>query len=332
MKELKVGIQVKSMGTRCGCNTYAMRLKHYLNKLEKNSDGEDVFINAKIFAERLKDPVDIINVQYEPGLYPDPREFSSIFDEYFSCPIAVTAHHIGYLEQFYSIIDGIILHSEEQVDNKPWLYKVIPHPALVFPKKDKQRLRKKFGLPEDKKIVGTAGFITGTGKNLPSSVEAILKRLNDDEFLYLTTSFWKGGDMGRERQILSRVKKLGKEKQFKMDTDFVSDEELNERLQACDLLFAWCGVGPNDVGSQSGIAADMYGSRTKLIVKDSAHYSFIGSQDKVLVGREGIDSFADDVIDALRNEDLEDVQDPIWLSWQEKVKEYLDFYYTLIGE
>ena len=332
MKEINIGIQVSSLGERCGIYTYASRLNKYLNSTKKDKYNEDIKVNSFMFANKPKAKFDVLSIQYEPGLM-QPQVLQWFLNKYDNVPVVITAHHIGYLENFYPILDGIVLHSEDQIlGEKPWVYRVIPHPALVYPKKDKEKLRKKYNLPLDKKIIGTAGFITGTGKNLPLTVKEILKRLNDDEFLYLITSFWKGGDFGRLHDILSVVKDMGKEKQFRIDTDFVSDEILNEKMQACDLLYAWCQIGPNDKGSQSGIAADMYGSRTKLIVKNSAHYSFIGSQDKVLIGRENPSEFADDVIYALRKEDLNDVQNPEWLSWENQVKEYIDFFQEILGE
>ena len=322
-----VGIQCSSLGERCGIFTYATRLKRTLEKITE-VDGENVNIKTILFNERCREKVDVISLQYEPGLMP-PNKLNYLLNKY-SEPIIVTAHHIGYLENYYAILDGVVLHSKDQVENKPWDYIIIPHPALVYQKKDKDELREKFNLPKDKKIVGTAGFITGTGKNLPLTVREILKRLNKDEFLYLITAFWKGGDFGRLKEIMTEVKRLGRENQFRIDTDFVSDETLNEKMQACDLLYAWNITGPNDKGSQSGIAADMYGSRTKLIVKNSAHYSFIGQQEKVLVGRENPSDFAKDVVKALREADLNDVQDPTWLSWENQVPKYVRYFMEFI--
>jgi len=330
MNKYRIGIQCSSIGERCGIYTYSMRLEKYLNGLKEDKNGNKVDVDAYIFDAKAKKNTDLICIQYEPGLMP-PQKLAHLLGEYID-PVVTTVHHIGYLESFYNSLDGFIFHSEDQVENKPWDYAVIEHPSLVFKNKDKMELRKKYDLPTDKKILGTAGFIMGTGKNLPITVGEILKHLNKDEFLYLTTSFWKAGDMGRKYDIVKEVKKLGKEDQFRIDTDFVSAETLNEKLQACDLLWTWCAVGPNDVGSQSGIAADMYGARRKLIVKDSAHYSFIGSQEGVEVGRPNPKDFAKDVVDVLRNGDLDDVPDPLWLSWEEKAKDYLDYFQQVLGE
>lgn len=318
---MKVAVQISSLGQRCGIFTYASRLNKYLNEKED--------VESFMFANKPTEDFDVISMQYEPGL--NHPQFMAEFINRNEEPIIVTAHHLRNLKNFYPALDGVVLHAEDQYqteEDEPWDYEVIPHPALVFEKKDKDKLKEKFGLPKDKTIIGTAGFIAGTVKNLPVLLEEILPKLKDDEFLYFATSMWKGGDMGNKREILEKVKEYGKEDNFKIDTGFVDDETLNEKLQACDLLFAWNAL--SIPGSQSGIAADMYGSRTKLIVKDSQHYSFIGSQDKVLVGRPEPKDFIEDVLDAARNEDLTDTQNPDWLSWQNQVDKYIDYYNDFI--
>ncbi len=324
MSDFTIAVQCESMGTRCGIWTYSSRVIKYLNELDN--------VKSKSFIRKYKDgKPDVINIQYEPGMMP-PQKLMKLLNKYTE-PIVITAHHTHNLQQFYPMIDGVIIHDEGQlIGEKPWDYTVIPHPALVFPKKDKKKLRKKYKLPLDKKIIGTMGFICGTGKILPVTVECILKELKDNEFLYLITSFWKGGDMGRLEEIKSVVKKLGKEDNFRIDTDFmVDEEELNEKMQCCDLLYAWNNMAKNARGSQSGSAADMYGARVKLVVKDCPHYSFIGEQDKVVVGRENPEDFAKDVIKTLRESDLTDVQDPTWLSWEEQIKKYNDYFKEISG-
>ena len=322
---LRVGVQCESLGTRCGINTYASRVNRYLN----NVDG----VKSHMFVERFTEGTpDIINIHYEPGMLP-PFKLNRLIQRYNKTPIVVTAHHTLGLQQFYSILDGVILHSKSQILNQPepWHYAIIPHPALVYPKKDKMKLREKFGLPKDKKIIGTMGFICGTGKLLPVTVKNILELLHDDEYLYLITSFWKGGDMGRLAQIKKVVKSLDKEDNFRIDTEFISNEELlNEKIQSCDLLYSWNNMSKNQIGSQSGSAADMYGSGVKLIVKDCPHFSFIGKQEKVLVGREDPKDFAKDVIKALRTEDLKDTQNPEWLSWEKQILKYVDYFKEIV--
>jgi len=322
---MKIGIQCSSYGQRCGISTYSIRLNKYLNKARKD-------IESFIFIENPKEEMDVLSIQYEPGIMP-PQLLHEFIKSYVMPIIVVTAHHSRYLSRFYPILDGVVFHDVSQIGTeKPWEggYTIIPHPAMVYPRKDKKSLRQKYGLPEDKTIIGTAGFITGTGKNLPMILQHLLKKLDDDLYLYFITSFWKAGDLGRYTQMQNLINKYGKEEQVRIDTEFLPDEILNEKMQACDLLFSWNMTGPNDIGSQSGVASDMYGSYTKLIVKDSPHYNFIKQQDKVLVGRPDPKDFVDDIVDAARNADLNDVQDPRWLSWENQVKKYIEFFEELL--
>ena len=318
---MRIGMQCNEMGQRGGISTYSMRLCRYLNQLDN--------VDAKIFFSKYKNKdgkADVLSIQYEPGML-RPQQLQQMIHK-FPEPIVVTAHHIGGLQQFYPILDGIVLHDKNQiVGEEPWNFTTIPHPALVYPEKDKIELRKKYNLPEDKKIIGTMGFICGTGKILPLTVQLLLRELKDNEFLYLITSFWKGGDMGRLTEIMKVVEESGKKDNFRIDTDFIVDDEiLNEKMQCCDLLYAWNNITNAQPGSQSGSAADMYGARVKLIVKDCPHYAYIGKQDKVLVGRENAGDFVDDVIEALRTENFDDCQNPSHLSWEVMINSYLDYF------
>jgi len=340
VKEIRVVIQNGELGQRGGINTYSMRLCKYLNEMKKDLNNKPVDVKASMFISKPVDEdgeeidYDIMSLQYEPAIC-TPDLIRKLMNKEDFKPMAITVHHTRQLESLYNVIEGFIFHSKDQSEKMPYDYKVIPHPALVYPELSKDEIikrKKKIGLPLDKKILGTAGFIWGSGKMLPITAKEILKNLNDDEFLFLCTSMWKGGDNGHKKEIYNIAKKLGKEKQILIYTKFLDDKSLNANLQLCDMLYAWCGVGPNEKGSQSGIAADMYGSRRKLIVKECGHYSFIGGQDKVLVGRPDPKEFAEDVLKAFRNEDLKDVQKPEWLSWQEQIKHYFDYFKEIIEE
>ena len=317
---MNIGVQCFSLGERCGIATYANRLINALNKIEG--------VHAFPFVEKIREKCDIINIQYEPGMCPPNR--LQYFLQKYSQPIVITAHHIGVLPQFYPMIDGIIFHSESQIIGEPWNKKVIIHPAMVYPEKGKIEMRKKYGLPLDKKIIGTAGFIAGTGKELPTLLQPLLKNIREDEFIYFITSFWKGGDFSALSIIKEIIKDYGREKSFKIDIDFVKEETLNEKMQCCDLLFSWNNsVQP---GGTSGIAMDMVGARRKLIVKDVPHYSESAKFPGVEKGRLPPNEFVDDVYKLLRTGNLEDVPNPEPYSWDNIVPQYLDYFREILGE
>jgi len=331
--KLKVAIQCNELGQRGGIGTYSGRLNEYLNKtkfkIDKDGKKENVYVSCEQFVNKPMNKPDIINIQYESGML-QPQQLQSIIQKNPES-IVVTVHHMGFLPNFYPLIDGMVLHSKNQIEGEePWNYTVIPHPALVYPEKSKEDMREKYDLPKDKKILGTAGFIAGTGKRLPEIVNLMLKKLKDDEFLYLITSFWKGGDFGFTEQIMKSVKELGKENQFRIDTEFVSEEELNEKMQCCDLLFAWNNM--DGKGSNSGIGMDMIGSRRKVIVKDSPHYGFVGSIENVEVGRPKMEDFVKDTFKLFRKGDLTKVANPEPYSWETLTKKYVEYFLEILGE
>lgn len=316
---MRIGVQCSSMGDRCGIWTYTDRLLNALNKIPD--------IEAFPFVDKIRGKCDLINIQYEPGLMP-PDKLQWFLQKY-TQPIIITAHHSMYLNQFYPMVDGVIFHSKNQIMGDPWNYKVITHPSMVYPEKGKKEMREKYGLPSDKKILGTAGFIAGTGKELPMMVQPILENLKKDEFIYFITSFWKGGDFSALNIINGLVKDRGLQDQFRVDIDFVKDDVLNEKMQACDLLFSWNNsVHP---GGTSGIAMDIIGARRKLIVKDVPHYAEAAKLDGVEKGRHAPREFIEDVFKVFRESDLNKVPDPEPLSWDNLTKEYVSYFSEILG-
>jgi len=317
---MKIAVQCGSWGDRCGISTYTSRFINSLNKIEG--------VEAFPFVNKFRGKCDLIVIQYEPGMC-QPQQLQQMLDKY-SEPIILLAHHIGYIPQFYAMIDGVIFHSENQIQGEPWCYKIIKHPAVVFPEKGKEKMRKKYGLPKDKKIIGTMGFIAGTGKKLPTLVEKIKKNMKDDEFLYLITSFWKGGDFGNAETINKIVKDLGKEDQFRMDNEFVEVDILNEKMQCCDLLFSW--NNSTEPGGTSGAGMDMLGARRKTIVKDAPHYAEVINIEGIEKGRQSQKEFAKDVIALIRKPDMGKIPDPEPYSWDNLAKEFYAFFQEVLGE
>lgn len=300
---LKIAQQVESMGERCGCNEYASRLNDALNSKSN--------VESHIFLNKPRKDYDVMAIHYEPGLFGDnPQKLPQLLQ---TSPLkgkSMIVHHSRQLQDFYSALDGCVLHHVNQLElltqqgfETPWMYDLIPHPALYFERQDKADLRNKYNLPNDKKILGTAGFISGTGKRLPLLVKILLSNLGDDEFLYLTTAFWKSSRLSSDKEstIKQTVEEMGMEDNFRIDTEFVDPKTLNEKMQCCDLLFSWNTSTPETYGSQSGIAMDMMAA-SKTIVKNVPHYAAAKETENVEIGRSHPKKFAEDVLQLLRND------------------------------
>ena len=106
-EDIKIAVQCGSLGDRCGINTYTQRVVENLNKI----DG----ISAFAFKDRFRKSqnVDLINIQYEPGMC-QPNVLNGFLQKY-SQPIVITVHHSGLIHQFYPMVDGLIYHSNNQI-------------------------------------------------------------------------------------------------------------------------------------------------------------------------------------------------------------------------
>jgi len=61
---------------------------------------------------------------------------------------------------------------------------------------------------------------------------------------------------------------------FCYEERFLPREELNLRMQACDLLWCWTEVS-NQEAYASGVASDMYGSGTRMVVCDKLQHAAV---------------------------------------------------------
>jgi len=123
------------------------------------------------------------------------------------------------------------------------------------------------------------------------------------------------------------AKKYDKEEQIRIDSDFIDDKTLNEKMQACDLLWAWNIYPENYTFCTSGIAADMYGARRPLIVKNSGHYYNIAKKENVYRGSPNPEEFADQVLILARKKDELRVPENVEeISWKNMSEKYIDFF------
>ncbi len=78
---------------------------------------------------------------------------------------------------------------------------------------------------------------------------------------------------------------------------------------------------------------DIVGSRRKLIVKNSPHYSFAASVKGVETGAIKQEDFAKDVLALARKGNLDkDIPDPTPYSWEALTPQYVDYYKEILGE
>ena len=253
---------------------------------------------------------------------------------YLQKPTVIEHHNTMFSKMVDGDANGNIFHAPWNIPNG-WMsdFKIIPTPCLVFPNKDKYKLREKYGLPVDAKILGTGGFMFGHWKRWLDLTHTILKKLEDNEFLYLATSPWIEGDGGTVKAIRKLARKLGKQDQLKVEEEFVDDVTLNERFQCCDLLFVWNGtIERNWIFSTSGIGGDLYGARRRLVIQDVPHYKLIAGKKGVVVAPFELEPFVARLLEELRTGNLDETTEPEWLSWDNIVRNFIDYFKEILEE
>lgn len=314
---MKIGIICPELGLRGGISTFSYRLGRYL----KQAGCEVVYgIND------IREAVDVKIIEYEPGIYPTVN-LKKYLEEHKDEPIILEFHNTVQAKMLAKLAHFSIFHAEHSIpEDWPGHYKLIPHPALVYPEKDKDILRRKFNLPREKRILGTGGFLHGIWKGWHTVLEPLLRNLDSDEFVYFATSAWIEGDGGVIGMFRHIARKLGKTAQFRVESDFMPDEIVNERYQACDMLFAWNSTPPNYIYSSSGLICDLYGARRHVVVRDIPHHWHLRGLKGVTMAPTEVDDFVDVVLKCFRDEKkLNERPEPEHLSWEVLIKEWIDY-------
>jgi hypothetical protein len=210
---------------------------------------------------------DVAVIQHEWGLFPRMEDLHT-FCAQSPVPVVLFAHS-GGVESFAESVDGFIAMHEGIVRSVERPSLVIPHPAWTPPiLEDRQQLRNRFGLGDKSLVVGSSGFITGF-RQFPEILARLLPVLRDEDgFVELVIakcgSHWYS-EVERVERELDRLRCEYPEN-LRYDGRFLSNEELNLRLQACDVL--WCFTNRASSAAASGAAADQYASGTTMVLAD----------------------------------------------------------------
>jgi hypothetical protein len=273
---------------------------------------------------------DVTVIQHEWGLFP------SMEDVYAFCaqspvPVVLFAHS-GGVERFAESVDGYIAMHEGIVSSVERPSLVIPHPTWAPPiLEDRQRLRERFGLGDKSLVVGSSGFITGF-RQFPDILARLLPALREEDgFVELVIAKCAGRWYSEGERVERELDRLRCQypDSFRYDGRFLSNEELNLRLQACDLL--WCFTNRASSAYSSGAAVDQYASGTTMILADIDQHRHVIARSGVIAAGADIHGFVDTILSAIRERHFPR-HDPAVYSWADASREVADFLRELVGE
>jgi hypothetical protein len=181
--------------------------------------------------------------------------------------LALFVHSSG-AESALDAIDGLLAMSPDLAPLHAPLPHVFACPATPEPLLDRVALRQRLGLPTDKRVLGTCGFL-----RFEREFEEIAARLvpHAEErgwFVQITTSPWHIDSPG----VIKELERIREEHpaSFGFEYRHLDEAELIHRMQACDLL--WCWTRAPSSPYASGVVATQYASGTRLFVADKLQH------------------------------------------------------------
>jgi hypothetical protein len=180
---------------------------------------------------------------------------------------ALFVHSAG-AESAFDAVDGLLAMSPGLAPHHAPCRHVFSCPATPEPLLDRVALRERLGLPIDRRVMGTCGFL-----RFEREFERVAARLvpHAEErgwFVQITTSPWHIDSPG----VVDELERIREQHpaSFGFEYRHLDEPELIHRMQACDLL--WCWTRAPSSPYASGVVATQYASGTRLIVADKLQH------------------------------------------------------------
>lgn len=153
-----------------------------------------------------------------------------------------------------------------------------------------------YGLPKDSVIIGSSGFLR-LEREFPKVLSLLLPHAAANNwFVELATSAWFKSSpelKGIETELDCLAERFPG--CFRYSTTFLEPTELNERLQACDLL--WCWTNTPSTSYASGSISDQYASGTCLFAVDKKQHYHVLSLPNVVRGPAVLEEFVEGLVE-----------------------------------
>ena len=271
---------------------------------------------------------DVVLIQHEWGLFPNDADLHAYCIRS-HVPVVLFAHS-GGVGCFAAGVEGFIAMHEGIVSPIERRSLVIDHPAFT-PRflADRQELRERFGLGPSSLVVGSSGFITGF-RQFPEIVSRLLPVVRAaDGIVELVVARVSGVWYSESERVKAELDEIRRAYpgHFRFDDRFLSSEELNLRLQACDLL--WCFTNRASSAYASGSAVDEYASGTAMVVSDVDQHRSVLNRRGVVAAPADLHGFVNTLLSTVEGGRFPR-HAPSALSWEEAALQVARFLAGLI--
>jgi hypothetical protein len=270
---------LSTWGIKCGISQYcknlfdALTLRDYKVKVMHHETD-----HTEIYNHIINHNYGIFIVQFEMAIIPNINSLLHCITRLKNHNSRIKIYFIIHSENnaltsFNGKIDGFIYHKQNTlVFNQTKCY-IVPMGVPVFqPLGDRNFYRDKYGIGHNKFVISTLGFMFAWKKHA-DFLKTMLPYLQkyDDIVIQLLTSYHSINNrecIAECEKIKNVINNNGLENKVIHITEYISQEELNERLFLSDLGFLWSGI---ETTSSSASLKEFVSSRLPLVKTTSNH-------------------------------------------------------------
>jgi hypothetical protein len=292
---------VNTYGRNCGIALFAGNLQKQIEKI-------GIELKTISTTDCNMSIADIILLHHHVELL--KNESVKFLCERSQCPVVIFAHSdaiditIDRIAGFVAMCPGMIPETDKPVH-------IFPHPAWV-PEclEDRTILQNQFGLPIKPMIIGTNGFLKFE-RQFIEVLNVLLPHAKDNNwFVNVITSPWYIDSPG----LIHELEKLqfAYSGFFRFENVFLDEKTLNQKLQACDLL--WCWNRAASTPYASGVISGQYASGTRIFAADKLQHSHVLDLPNVVRGPEKLEPFIEKLVVEIKHGNCQR-HDPSPVSW-----------------
>lgn len=334
-QDLRIGYW-STWQVKCGIAIYTEHLYNAVKHIGGNAFGYSHTMTPIELLQRIDlDKIHVLNIQYEPAIMPPTDLLINLIKEIQRRRVKVflTLHsEPDTVKRLLDIVDGFIYHKPPTLihsDNRK--VNIIPMGVPVFdPTRSLSEARAFYGFKDTDKIITTTGFMF-TWKQHANVLESMVPYLKADSNIkvqLLTSS----NDINpyecikENKNIKAVIERNNIENQVVHITDFLSQNELSERLWLSNLGYLWSDI---TTSSSSAAGKEFITSRLPLIATESSHYHDLISGVIKTPMDKGL--FISKIFEILNHEDISHLYSELettynLLNYNDLIYRYIDIY------
>lgn len=296
-----------SWNHQCGIATYTEHISNILRKYGYTIFNYDFKYSAnKLISEIKNNNIDIIHLQYDTSAFVINSKLLLFIKKIkgMGKKIIITVHEEGFnLDSILNLCDLAIYHEEPNY-SKSSKIKILRHGVPLFsPTQSIAQLKCKYGYDINDKIIVSTGFLFPS-KEVDKSILKLMSYLNKDKNIKLQLLHsYQNRDQHfikickeEYNKAMKVINEYKLEDQVKLISDFLTQDELNERVYISDIGYQWFN---EDIASVSGASKQYIASKTPLVVPDIYHFRDLKNMKGVSFSPFNIDLLFENLINLL---------------------------------